>query len=213
MARRKRSNRMWRLPACVLLSIGALLLGGCVHATRSGVIHHYDLGATVAATASDHPAANHAGKVLQITAIATPPWLAGTGMHYRLHYRDDQRLAQYAQSDWIAPPATLLEPILRSAIAAGGDWRAVIGPHAPAQADTTLHVRLDDFSQVFSEPHDSAGVIGATATLVDNHEDRVMAQRHFHVEVAAPAPDAAGGVKALAEAGRELAALIRYWLH
>lgn len=201
-----------RRSACTLLSI-SLLLGGCVHGARSVVFRHYDLGTTVAATADDGHAASRTDKVLQIAALATPPWLAGTAMHYRLDYRNDQRLAAYAQSDWIAPPATLLESILRGAIAAGGDWRAVIGPRDPAQADSSLHIRLDDFSQVFSQPDDSVGVIDITATLIDNHDDHVIAQRHFHVEVAAPTPDASGGVKALGEAGRELAAQLQHWLH
>lgn len=199
------------LSVCLAVSVAMLMCAGCVSAARNDVIRHYDLGPVVAAAGTGMPS-HGTGKVLQIAALATPPWLAGTAMHYRLLYRDEQQLAAYAQSDWLAPPATLLEPILRSAIAAGGDWRAVIGPRDPAQADATLHIRLDDFSQVFSQPQDSAAVIDATTTLIDNHDDHVLAQRHFHVEVAAPTADAAGGAEALGEASRELVTQLRNWL-
>ncbi|MBS0383651.1 MAG: membrane integrity-associated transporter subunit PqiC [Proteobacteria bacterium] len=208
---RRTSGPLLRLLACALLYTGSLSLAGCVHATRSTIIHHYDLGSVVAA-AGNHHEVDRTGKVLQVDSIATPAWLAGTAMHYRLLYRDNRRVAAYAQSDWISPPATLLEPVLRSAIAAGSGWRAVLGPRDPAQADTRLHIRLDDFSQVFSEPGDSAGVVDATATLIDNHDDHVIAQRHFHVEIAAPSPNAAGGVAALAKASRELATQLQDWL-
>lgn len=205
------AHPMPRLRTCAWL-FGMLLLGGCVQATRSVAIRHYDLGATTSVAALDSQP-GRTGKVLRIATFSTVPWLAGTAMHYRLRYQHDQRLAAYAHSDWIAPPADLLAPLLRSAIVAGGAWRAVIGPRDAAQADASVHVRLDDFSQVFPEPGHSAGVIDATVTLLDERDDHVTAQRHFHIEVAAPTADAAGGAKALGEASRELGARLQRWLH
>lgn len=190
----------------------AMFLGGCVHATQPVQVHHYDLGTSTTATSGSENRTGRTGKVLRVARISVPQWLVGTGMHYRLDYRNDRQLAVYAHSDWAAPPAALLETVIQDVLATHGDWRAVVGPGSPATADASLHIRLDDFSQAFSQPHDSAGVIDATATLIGDHGDKVLAQRHFHVEIATETPDAQGGVAALAEASRHLATLLQRWL-
>lgn len=147
---------------------------------------------------------------MRVARIEMPAWLQGTGLYYRLAYRHDNAIAAYANSDWAAPPAGILEQRLRNALADSG-WRAVIGPGSNAQADFTLHLRLDDFSQVFTAPTQSFGVLDATATVVAA-SDAVVAQRHFHVRVAAPRADAEGGVKALDAASRDFARQVRDWL-
>lgn len=192
------------LYACVVM------LAGCMHATKANFPRHYTLGAA-APTAS--VAGSHADRgILQIARIVVPEWLAGTAMYYRLDYRGDNRLSAYANSDWIAPPATLLEPLLQRAIVAGGGWRAVIGPRNPASADASLQIRLDDFSQAFSQPGQSHVAIDATATLIDNHDDGVIAQKHFRIEMATPGANAEGGAKALGEAAGQFAAQVQQWL-
>jgi cholesterol transport system auxiliary component len=99
---------------------------------------------------------------------------------------------------------------LRGALDDGG-WRAVVGPANSAQADVTLHVSVDDFSQVFTSPGESFGVLDATVTL-DGANDALVAQRHFHFRVAAPSADAAGGVEALDAASGHFADQLRDWL-
>jgi ABC-type uncharacterized transport system auxiliary subunit len=158
----------------VLLAACALILGGCVHSTKVQFTRHYALGAASAASAGETNATGANGRILEVAQISVPEWLSGTAMYYRLDYRNDNQLAAYAQSDWIAPPAAMLEPILRHRLAGGG-WRAVIGPRDPATADASLQLRLDDFSQAFAVPGDSKGVLDATATLIDSHNDRVIA--------------------------------------
>jgi cholesterol transport system auxiliary component len=197
-------------PAMALLAVSLLILGGCVHSTRAQFTRHFALGTPAPVGANDSIPTNPNGKILEVAQISVPEWLSGTAMYYRLDYRDDNQLAAYAQSDWIAPPAAMLEPILRRSLAGGG-WRAVIGPRNPATADASLQLRLDDFSQAFAQPGESEGVLDATATLIDSHDDSVIAQKHFHVEVAAATADAQGGAKALAEASRRFAAQLQGW--
>ena len=197
-------------PALVLLAACLLFLGGCMQSTKAQFTRHYGLGIPASLPASDSGAANPKGKILHVSQVSVPDWLSGNAMYYRLDYRNDDRLAAYAQSDWIAPPASLLEPILRHALASGG-WRAVVGPRNPATADASLQLRLDDFSQAFAQPGESKGVLDATATLIDNHNDSVIAQKHFHIEVAAATSDAQGGAKALAVASRRFASQLRRW--
>lgn len=192
--------------ACVVM------LTGCMHATKANFPRHYTLGTAAPPLTGEHEPSNAHGKILQIANITVPEWLDGTAMYYRLDYRGDNRLSAYADSDWIAPPATLLQPLLQRAIVAGGDWRAVIGPRNPATADASLQIRLDDFSQAFSQPGESHVVIDATATLIDSHDDSVIAQKHFRIGIATASANAEGGAKALGEAGGQLATRVQQWL-
>jgi cholesterol transport system auxiliary component len=193
----------------LVLALCLMTLGGCGAASRQNVVpRHYTLGG--ASPAASQPSSNPRGAILRIARIDMPAWLQGTGLHYRLAYRNDDVIAAYANSDWAAPPAGMLEQRLRNALAAGG-WRAVVGPASTAQADFTLQVRVDDFSQLFTSPGESFGVLDATVTLVAAN-DAVVAQRRFRFRVAAPSPDAAGGVKALGAASRDFARQLRDWL-
>lgn len=196
-------NRMF-----ALLCACTLVLGGCMSTTKTRFTNHYTLGKSTP-TITGTP---HGQQVLRVSRIAVPPWLEGTAMHYRLDYRHDNRVAAYGRADWIAPPATMLENLIRNTIAAGGDWRAVVGPGSTATADADLHLQLENFSQVFAQPDQSAGFIEATATLVDDRDASVMAQKHFRVKVPASTPDAQGGAKALGEAGRQFAIQLERWL-
>jgi cholesterol transport system auxiliary component len=202
--------REW-LPAMVPLVACVLLLGGCVHSTKARFTRHYGLGPAPTAPHRGSLASGAKGKILEVAQISVPEWLSGNAMYYRLDYRNDDRLAAYAQSDWIAPPASLLQPILRQSLAGRG-WRAVVGPRNPANADASLQLRLDDFSQAFAQPGASKGVLDATATLIDSHDDHVIAQKRFHVEVPAATADAQGGARALAEASRRFAAQLQQWV-
>lgn len=193
----------------LVLVLCLLALGGCGAASRQNVVpRHYTLGPLTNAMTptSPHPG----GAVLRVARVGMPAWLQGTGLYYRLAYRNGNVIAAYANSDWAAPPAAMLEQRLRTAFAEG-DWRAVVGPASNAQADFTLHVGVDDFSQVFTSPDESFGVLDATATL-DAANDARVAQRHFHFRLSAPSADAAGGVKALDAASREFARKLRDWL-
>lgn len=205
--RRKRPVRVWlALCAC------AALLTGCVHTTKADFLQHYTLSTPAPSPAGSGQARRAGRGILQITNITVPEWLDGTAMYYRLDYEADGRLAAYANSDWVAPPAALLEPLLQQTILSGAGWRAVIGPRNPASADVTLQIRLDDFSQSFARPDASTGVLDATATLISSRAGQVIGQRHFHVEVAAPTPNAQGGAKALGDASAKFAGELQRWM-
>jgi cholesterol transport system auxiliary component len=189
-----------------------LALTACVHTSTARFVRHYTLNAAAPASGAAQVGSPAGDRILQIARIDVPDWLEGTAMYYRLGHRTDVRLAAYADSDWIAPPATLLEPLLQKMIIAGGNWRAVIGPRSLATADVSVQLRLDDFAQNFSRPRQSSGVLDATATLVSDRNGHVMAQRHFHVEAPAPTPDAEGGAQALNQASTQFADELQHWL-
>ncbi len=198
-------NKSWLAPAICVLA-----LSGCMQSTKARFVQHYTLNAP--APREPQQPALAGNRILQLARIEVPEWLDGTAMYYRLDYRADGKLAAYADSDWIAPPAALLEPLLEREIVAGGDWVAVIGPGSLASADVSLQIWLDDFAQVFSQPQQSSGVLDATATLISNRDEHVIAQRHFHVEIHASTSNAQGGVKALNQASAQFSAELQRWL-
>lgn len=196
----------------VMLCACMLILGGCVNTTKTRFTNHYALDGSTSVASGARPTIRQEQKVLKVSRISVPPWLEGTAMYYRLDYRNDNRLATYGRSDWIAPPATLLENLVQNTITDGGGWRAVVGPGSAAMADADLHLKLEDFSQTFIQPDQSAGIIEATATLVDGHDGDVLAQKHFRIKIAASTADAQGGAKALSKASRQFAARLAHWL-
>lgn len=193
------------------LVIGACLwLGGCSAGSRPVFPHHYTLDTPTPAATQTRQGPSLG--TLHVARIEAPPWLQGTGLYYRLAYRHDDRIAAYAQSDWVAPPAQMLGERVRHALAGNTPWRVVTGPGSPAAANASLHLRMDDFSQVFTGPQQSHGVLDATATLVDASDGHAIAQKHFHVRAPAPSADAPGGVKALNRVSRDFSAQLRQWL-
>ena len=70
-------------------------------------------------------------------------------------------------------------------------------------ADCVLRVELQEFSQVFSTPLASQGVLQGQVSLIDGKR-RLIAGQALNIERPAPTPDAAGGVQALVAAGEEL---------
>ncbi|HEX5960865.1 MAG TPA: ABC-type transport auxiliary lipoprotein family protein [Rhodanobacteraceae bacterium] len=198
-------------PIRTVLATCLLLLAGCASVSKPVFPSQYALTVTAPpAAAAQLPSAGRG--VLQVARIDAPPWLQGTALYYRLAYRQDGSMGAYARSEWLAPPARMLEPLVRETLARDRIWRVVVGPATGTNADTSLHIRLDDFSQVFASPDTSQGVLDATATLVDNSNGDAIAQRHFHVEVAAPSADATGGVGALDQASRQFIAQLQQWV-
>jgi cholesterol transport system auxiliary component len=176
-----------------------LALGGCAGTARNKMpAAVYDFGPPVqsAEEAPDRPARRLA---LDVSAA---PWLDGPGIDYRLAYADPFERSQYADSRWAAPPASLLAAQLRRRIG----FVAV-----DVAADCVLRVELQEFSQVFTEPRISHGVAQGQASLIDGKR-RLIASRAFGIQRPARAPDAAGGVQALVEAGDELGRQLDAWL-
>lgn len=196
---------------CVV-AVLVLVLAGCATAPHDVLVRHYTLPARAAVATRAAGAAAPAAGTLQVARINVPAWLAGTGLYYRLDYRNKAALASYARSDWAAPPAQMLAALLRDTLAAGGDWKAVVGPASTARAALVLHVDLDDFSQVFAAPGRSAGRLDATVTLLDGATGVVVAQRRFGIQVPASTADAVGGIAALRTASRRFALEVQRWL-
>ncbi|MCZ2105129.1 MAG: PqiC family protein [Burkholderiales bacterium] len=177
------------------------------------VVETYDFGPGPTAVAQERPVPRAPIVLARVEASGLPD---GTALRYRLAYANAQQPRPYGQSRWSQPPAELLAQALRREL---GAHRAVLGPGAQGQmvAGTlpdVLRVDLEEFSQVFSTPEQSVGLVRVRASLAqgDAGGEQRRVQRVFVAQRPAATPDAAGGARALAEAAAQVAADVQVWL-
>ena len=174
----------------------------------------YDFGpGTIAVTATvSDPGARL--PTLVLGEVESPAALDNTAVLYRLGYSDAQQLRPYAHARWSMAPAQLVRQRLREQL---GQRRAVlqaaqgVGVAKPAM---TLHLELDEFSHWFESANRSSGLVRIRATLAQatGGVDRLLAQRSFVMQRPASSADAAGGVRAMADATDAVITEIDQWL-
>lgn len=183
----------------------AALLGACALGKPQPAPEQYDFGMA----RSDAPAVMmEAG--LDVPPVTAPGWLETPGIVYRLAYDEPGRQRVYAQSRWVVPPPALLTQRLRDRLARASRG-GVTSPADSVRAGYTLRIDLQDFSQVFDSADASRGVAAARATLIDEKRHLLLAQKDFNLAQAADAANAAGGVRALSQAGDALVDAVTAW--
>ena len=181
------------------LLCASALLAGCFSQPRTPDPALYDLGIAPAARAA--PARTNADLAAVRVRAGAPSWLDGTSMYYRLLYVDELRTLTYAYARWVAPPAELVSQRLRQRLAepAGGIGSA---------SGQVLQIEVEEFVQLFETPTRSFGRVSVRVQLSGASSEEAT----FSEQIAAPTPDAAGGVRALAEATDALIARIVEWI-
>jgi cholesterol transport system auxiliary component len=106
------------------------------------------------------------------------------------------------------PPGELLQQHMKSRIAQAGG--AVLSPAAASPSVPVLRIEADDFTQIFSGPAQSIGQVSLRASVF--RERTLVAQRSFVHQAPAPAADAAGGARALANASDAAIGDLIVWL-
>ena len=144
---------------------------------------------------------------LAIADIATSGGaLENQAVLYRLGYLDAQQLRPYSQARWTMPPAQLIRQRMRDRLS---QQRVVLNAREGVALNRSqnanlpmLRLELEEFSQLFSAPDASVGLLRLHATLVEITPagERLVAQRSLSVQRPAVSPDAAGGVRALTAA-------------
>jgi cholesterol transport system auxiliary component len=138
---------------------------------------------------------------------------------YRLGYTDVQQLRPYAQARWSKPAAQLVQQRLREQL---GQRRSIfrIGEGAAlnrsqnAVLPLQLRLELQEFSQLFSAPEASVGLIRLRATLLELTPagEKLLGQRLIVVQRPAASADAPGGVRALTAATDAAIEELDQWL-
>ena len=192
-------------------ALGALtLLGACTTPQPPVTKAVYDFGPPVAAAntpvATATAVTNTATVAVALADVEAVPALDNPAVLYRLGYVDAWQLRPYALARWSMAPARLLQQRLRETLSVE---RAIVGP-ADGATPWLLRVELEEFSQLFSAPNTSAGVVRLRATLL--RAGNLVAQRNFSATSVAPSADASGGVRGLATASNDVVQQANAWL-
>ena len=189
-----------RASAVFALVLGATLLTACSLPLPDKPVRPepYDLGPPLPLAAST--TAN--GPALALDTVEANAAIDGTAVVYRLLYSGDgQQPRPYAQARWVMSPPQLVSQRLREAFSA---TRPVVDV-GMGLAQLELRAQLDDFSQVFSGPGASEGVVRLRLTLIApaSATQRLLGQHTVVVRQPAQTADAPGGVAALRAATDE----------
>lgn len=185
----------------VFLSLAsALMLGACSLPLPDKPVRPepYDLGPPLPLAAST----TATGPALAMDSVEANAAIDGTSVVYRLLYSGDgQQPRPYAQARWVMSPPQLVSQRLREAFSA---TRPVVDV-GMGLAQVELRAQLDDFSQVFSGPGASEGVVRLRLTLIApaSATQRLLGQHTVVVRKPAQTADAPGGVAALRAATDE----------
>lgn len=209
-----------RIPLACGWLLAAVVLGGCALPDKPRRAALYDFGPGDLSVESAAP--QRAGTTLPPLAIADITTSGGAldnqAVLYRLSYTDAQQLRPYSQARWSMPPAQLLRQRLRQHL---GLHRAVFNAREGVVLNRSQHVNLpllrlelEEFSQLFSTPETSTGLIRLHATLLEITPtgEKLLAQRSVVVQRPAPSADASGGVRALTAATDAAIEELAQWL-
>ena len=209
---------------------GVVLLGACA-GTPASRLAVYDLGLAAVPIPGTENAGRGPFPPVVLADVDVPPVLDGTGVLYRLAYRDVQQLKPYAQARWAMPPAYMLRQKVRQTLSAR---RPVASPaDAGAARLPLLRLEMEEFSQVFDSPDHCHALVRVRATLSQAPLNALpqgpgpapglvalpvaavpalLVQTNLVQQVVCPTADAAGGARALAQASDALAGQLDTWL-
>jgi cholesterol transport system auxiliary component len=186
-----------------LALLAAALLTACALPERAPAPLLYDFGPGQGQESAAAPRPPLTLRVLAGPALESPAML------YRLAYADARQLRSYTQSRWAMAPAELLQQRLRDGL--GRDY-ALVQPGM--NGVRVLLIELEEFSQVFSAPAESHGLLRLRASLLQTGAggEQLLGQREWQLQRPAPSPDAAGGVHALNSASTAAVSELVQWL-
>jgi cholesterol transport system auxiliary component len=213
--------RQYRVMAIMSLIISAGALSGCALPDKPTRATMYDFGPGPLLT---QPAASQ-GPVSSLPPLAIDDITTSGGaldnmaVLYRLGYADAQQLRPYSQARWSMPPAQLVRQRLREQLS---QRRAVFNAREGVALNRSqnavlpllLRLELEEFSQLFSTPDASVGLIRLRATLLEITPagEKLLGQRNVVVQRPATSADAPGGVRALTAATDAAIEELDQWL-
>ncbi len=141
------------------------------------------------------------------TRVHAPEWMSENLMYYRLNYVNDQQVRFYTESSWNTNPSKLFKNRLDSYLASAGSTVTGFRTTSPT---LTVRIYIEDFGQHFTNPSASVGHVSLRASLFRGKD--LIAQKSFTRDVPATTADAAGGVRAMAQATDAIIGDILNWM-
>jgi cholesterol transport system auxiliary component len=177
--------------------LAGLFLAACGGNVRTSEPSRYDFGSLAGAWS--------AGRLpIGAVEVQAASWLAGPAMHFRLAYVEPLRRQSYAESRWAAPPAELLEVLLKR--------RIVFGQPDFGGSGCRLQLVLHELEQRFDTSQTSQVVLEVQAVLAPSRGAEILSKRAFLIKQPATAPLAREGVAATREAVQTLGDELGTWL-
>jgi cholesterol transport system auxiliary component len=132
------------------------------------------------------------------SVIINPPHAAAGFETAKLIYlRQKHQLEYYSQSEWVAPPARMLSPLIVERLMRTGSFRAVVLTPSAVQADLRLNTEIIRLQHEFFDATGPSKVrFTLRAYIMDEKTRKVLANREFEALVNSPSENAAGGVLA-----------------
>jgi cholesterol transport system auxiliary component len=132
------------------------------------------------------------------SVIINPPHAAAGFETAKLIYlRRKHELEYYSQSEWVAPPARLLSPLIVERLMRTGRFKAVVLTPSAVVADLRLNTEIIRLQHEFVDATGPSKVrFTLRAYIMDEKTRKVLANREFETLVNSPSENAAGGVVA-----------------
>ncbi len=185
------------------LSAAVLLLASGCSALRPAASpsppSFYSLTAAPASAEVEHATPSTAPTLL----ISVPRAAAGFDSQRIVYTRQAYKLEYFAHSEWIDPPARMLSPLLVTALANSGAFRAVVQAPSSASGDLRLDTEILQLQQEFSGGPSQVRFT-LRATLVADASRRAIQSRDFEAIAIAASNDPIAGVAAANQAVRNV---------
>lgn len=174
-----------------------LLLAGCGALPKppsEQVIeyHSFDAASRTPASSQTRPAPSD-GPVMLVSLPLAAVAYESPRMAYT---RNEREISYYGRSEWIGPPARLLEPMLVRALEGTGAFRAVTTGTNGLLSDLRLDVEIYELMQHFGTTG-SEGRVALRIQVIDLAREHLLAARTFSSTAPAPSADPRGGAEAI----------------
>ncbi len=198
---RKRSIGKVRWCRLVAMLLFSALLTGCIHigSGNQSPSHYYTFNVNSEQLIKKYP---HTHKTLQVNIGQALTTLRTSKMAYQT---SEPRFNYFVSHSWLAPPSSLISPVIAEALEQSAYFKAVV--IAPAYAGTTdyqLTITLFKLQQNFTASlQTSTEQLSLQLVLIDSLKNKPIAAHTFSIEVPS-APDPVSGVRAANQALAEL---------
>jgi cholesterol transport system auxiliary component len=135
-------------------------------------------------------------KTLLVSTIRSPSWLDTPNMAYM---RGSNEISYFAENQWAASPAELLQPIIASTLQNVGLYQVVVSAPFNGKSDDILDIQLLDMQQVFDKKP-SYYQLSMTVRLMNTNTQKVIAVKNINLTTTAPLDNPEGGVFAADQA-------------
>ncbi len=136
---------------------------------------------------------------LLLSEISAPRWLSTNQMAYQL---SNSQLNYFAQNEWAAPPAQMLEPIVVHALSHAGIYRAVVQAPFGGNVNQRLDIQLLQMQQDFTQ-NPSVYHFTLQAELINEISGNIIGTRYFNYVIPTTANNPQSGVDAANKAIEE----------